>query len=81
MQDKRQVTRTRALKGVKIILNDCSHLLDCTVLNLTNLGSCVYVPSTVGIPDVFVLSFDGAWSSRRCRVMWRTESELEVAFS
>ncbi len=81
MQDNRRVTRTRTFKGANIILNDDSHLFDCTVINLTNLGSCVQVPSTVGIPDVFTLSFDCARSSRRCRVIWRTERKLGVAFS
>jgi hypothetical protein len=80
MQDKRRVQRTRVLKDAKIILNNRSSLFDCTVINLTNLGSCVYLPSSARIPNSFALSFDRARSSRRCRVIWRTESKLGISF-
>ena len=80
MQDKRRVQRTSVLKDAKIILNNHSSLFDCTVINLTNLGSCVNVPSSAGIPNSFALSFDRACSSRRCRVIWRTENRLGVSF-
>jgi hypothetical protein len=80
MQDGRRVQRTRVLKGAKIILDNCSSIFDCTVLNLTNLGSCLHVPSSMGIPNSFALSFDRARSSRQCRVIWRTENKLGVSF-
>ena len=80
MQDRRQVQRTRVLKGAKIIFNDRSSTFDCTVLNLTNAGSCICVPSSIGVPNSFELSFDGSRSSRDCRVIWRTESKLGVSF-
>ncbi len=79
MQDNRQVQRTRVLKGAKIILNNSS-IFDCTVHNLTNVGACVYLPSSIGISNSFALSFDGARSSRRCRVIWRTKNKLGVSF-
>ena len=57
MQDRRRVQRTRVLKDATIILHDCSSVFDCTVLNITNLGVCVEVPSSVAIPNAFALSF------------------------
>jgi hypothetical protein len=81
MLEKRQVQRTRVLKGAKIILDNRSSLFDCTVRNLTNLGASVHLASSVGIPDVFALSFDFGRSSRRCRVIWRTENKIGVAFA
>jgi hypothetical protein len=80
MQDRRQVQRTRLLKSAKIILNNSSSLFDCTVLNLTNVGSCISLTSPVGDHDSFALSFDHALSSRRCRVIWRSENKLGVSF-
>jgi hypothetical protein len=80
MQDRRRVQRTSVLKSAKIILNNCSCTFDCTVLNLTNLGSCLYLPSSVWIPNSFALSFDQARSSRQCRVIWRTENKLGLSF-
>jgi hypothetical protein len=80
MFERRRIQRTRVLKGVKIILNDRSSLFDCTVRNLTNLGASVHVPSTIGIPDVFALTFDSGRSSRGCRVIWRANDRLGVSF-
>jgi len=68
MTERRWVQRTRVLKGSKIVLENHSSPFDCTVCNLTNLGACVQLPSSVGIPDAFALSFDSGRSSRRCRV-------------
>jgi hypothetical protein len=80
MLERRRVQRTRVLKVANIILNNRSSLFDCTVTNMTNLGSCVCLPSSIGIPNSFALSFDRARSSRPCRVVWRTESKLGVSF-
>jgi hypothetical protein len=81
MQDRRRVQRTRVLKRAKIILNNRSSLFDCTIINLTNVGSCAYLPSSVGIPNSFALSFDHARSSRQCLVIWRTENKLGISFN
>jgi hypothetical protein len=80
MQDRRQVQRTNILKGAKIILNNGSSLFDCTVLNLTNKGSCIALVAPLSIQDSFDLSFDIARSSRRCQVIWRSEDRVGVSF-
>jgi hypothetical protein len=80
MLERRRVQRTRVLKGAKIILNDRASLFDCTVHNLTNVGASVHVPSTIGIPEVFALSFDFGRSTRGCRVIWRADDKLGVSF-
>jgi hypothetical protein len=76
----RRVERTCVSKDAKIILDNRLSLVDCTVLNLTNAGSCICVPSFPDIPDSFSLSFDRARSSRQCRVIWRIESKVGVSF-
>jgi hypothetical protein len=40
MSERRQVQRTRVLKGATIILNNRPSLFNCTVCNLTNVGAC-----------------------------------------
>jgi hypothetical protein len=80
MQDRRLVGRTRVLKNANIILNNSSSLCDCTVLNLTNVGSCISVAPFVNIPSSFALSFDRAFSIRECQVIWRAENKLGVSF-
>jgi hypothetical protein len=80
VEDRRRVQRTRVLKDATIILHDCSSVFHCTVLNITNLGVCVEVPSTVGIPNAFVLSFDRARTCRQCRMIWKSDNRLGVSF-
>jgi hypothetical protein len=80
VQDRRRVQRTRVLKDATIILHDCSSVFDCAVLNITNLGVCVEVPSSVDIPNAFALSFDRARTSRQCRVIWKSDNRLGVSF-
>jgi hypothetical protein len=80
MVERRQAQRTRVLKSAKIILNNHASVIDCAVRNLTNLGACVQVPSVVGIPDNFNLTFDSGRSSRSCHLIWRTENKLGISF-
>ena len=80
MLERRRIPRTRVLKGAKIILNSSSSLFDCTALNLTTAGSCLQLPSSLGVPISFALSFDHARTRRPCHVIWRTENKLGVSF-
>jgi hypothetical protein len=78
MQERRRVERTRVLKGAKIIFNNRSSLFDATVIDLTDLGAGIYLSYSVGIPGSFILSVDFDYYS--CRVIWRTENQIGVAF-
>ena len=80
MDERRRVQRTRVLKGAKIIINHRSSVVDCTVRDLTNLGACLQLPSSVGIPNTFDLIFDSVHSSRPCHVKWQTANKLGVSF-
>jgi hypothetical protein len=80
MVERRRVQRTRVLKGAKLILQGNAPVIDCTVCNLTNLGACAQVASSLGIPETFVLTFDLGRSSRKCQLIWRTENELGISF-
>jgi hypothetical protein len=80
MEERRQIQRTSVLKNAKIILNNSSSLFDCTVLNLTNVGSCIALALPDAIPNSFALSLDHALSSRQCRVVWRAENKLGLSF-
>jgi hypothetical protein len=54
--------------------------IDCTVLNLSDLGVCLKVASPVGIPDSFELVL-GDGSIRNCRVTWRKATQIGVEFA
>ncbi len=80
MDERRRVQRTRVLKAAKIIINDRASVFDCTVRDITNLGACLQLSSSVGIPNSFDLIFDSIHSSRLCHVKWRTVDKLGVSF-
>jgi hypothetical protein len=50
----------------------------CVVKDRSDLGASLRVASTAGIPDKFELITDG--SRFRCRVVWRTENSIGIAF-
>jgi PilZ domain-containing protein len=78
-RERRSNARSRVLKGVKLIL-DKSSVMDCVVRNVTNNGARLHLPNTIDLPEVFDLTFDGGYSFRRCRIMWRSVTEAGVQF-
>jgi hypothetical protein len=80
MEERRAVQRTRVLRNAKIILDHRSSIVSCTVKNLSSIGACLSVASTYRLPDTFELTFEHGRSRRACRVIWRTDDKLGVAF-
>jgi hypothetical protein len=76
VQERRNSTRSRVLKGAKIILGTAS-VIDCVVRNVTNSGACT-IANTVELPEDVGLTFDGGYSIRPCKVVWRTVTETGV---
>jgi hypothetical protein len=79
--ERRRHPRRRTLKAARILLNHHRSVLDCTVRNLTQVGACLNVPSTVGIPNRFDVVFDSDHSVRACRVVWHKEKQVGVEFA
>jgi hypothetical protein len=78
MHERRSVGRTRLLKHAKILAARTT--IPCTIVDLTNRGACIQVADTRDVPDRFELSFGHRHAHRACRVTWRTENQLGVAF-
>jgi hypothetical protein len=57
-KERRGNTRSRVLKGAKLFLGNSS-TIDCVVRDVTNSGARIHLPDTVGLPEVFDLTFDG----------------------
>jgi hypothetical protein len=72
--------RRRTLKTGKIVFNHRSSVVDCMVRNLSGEGACLLLPSTAGIPDDFDLLIEPGTAARPCRVTWKNETRLGVAF-
>jgi hypothetical protein len=78
--ERRNVGRTRVLRNAKIILPRRSSVMHCTVQNITSGGACLKLANTYGIPENFELTFELGRTRRPCRVVWRTDNLLGVAF-
>ncbi len=79
MQERRKITRTRVLKGAKLLLGKSS-VRDCVVRDLTNAGAGVEVPNTIDLPEALDLTFNGGRSLRSCRLVWRKINKTGVKF-
>jgi hypothetical protein len=71
--------RHRVLKGGTIKFGGGA--IDCTVRNLSANGAALEVATPVGIPDQFDLVVAAEHLHRPCRVIWRKEKRIGVAFA
>jgi hypothetical protein len=78
MGEKRIAPRHRLLKAGTIEFGGGA--IDCTVRNMSSTGAALDVTSPVGIPEHFtlVMSLDGRHIA--CRVVWRKERRIGIAF-
>ena len=79
MMQRRRYVRTKVLKAAKIFFGRCE-AIDCTVFDLSVGGAGIRAPNVTDIPHEFDLSFDSARTLRPCRIAWRSESAMGVAF-
>jgi len=80
MDERRDVTRTRIARSAKIIVPRRSPVIHCTVQNITSGGACLKLANTYGVPETFELTFEHGRTRRSCRVVWRRNDALGVAF-
>jgi len=78
MDDHRIAPRHRVLKAGTIKFGGGG--IDCTVRNFSATGAALNVVSPVGIPDQFELVVLAEKFRRPCRVIWRKEKRIGVAF-
>jgi len=76
MNEHRIASRHRVLKSGKIEFGGGA--IDCTVRNISGTGAALDVTSPVGIPARFMLATNG--KRLPCRVVWRKEKRIGVAF-
>jgi hypothetical protein len=79
MAERRKYSRTRVLKGAKIVLGATS-VLDCVVRDLTNGGARIKIPNAVDIPEDVAITLDGGRTCRPCHVAWRGLHETGLDF-
>ena len=79
MEERRDNGRNRILKTGAIEFNGGA--IDCVVRNISDSGAALDVASPVGIPEHFILSILPDGSRHECRVAWRKQKRIGVAFS
>ena len=78
MDEHRIHPRLRTLKSGKIVFNQKSSVLDCTIRNLSRSGACLQVVDPTGAPQNFDLLVGGV--SRACQISWRSGTRIGVIF-
>ncbi len=78
MVEKRANPRHRVLKAGTIEFG--GGVIDCTVRNLSKAGAALDVTSPVGIPDKFTLVIPSDGQRFACRIIYRKEKRIGVAF-
>ena len=78
--ERRKVQRHRTLKGGSIAFNSGARI-DCRVRNLSPVGACLDVESSIGVPESFVLVIDSEHARHPCRVVWREPRRIGVEFT
>jgi len=79
MDENRRATRRRALKSATIEFDRGAY--SCAVRNLSEAGAALDVPFALAIPREFKLIMETGQVSRHCRVIWRKDNRLGVAFA
>lgn len=79
MDEGRKAARRRVLKAGTITFGGGAGI-SCTVRNLSDTGAALDVISPIGIPQQFVLVVEADDVTRQCRVVWRKERRIGIAF-
>ena len=78
MTENRKAYRRRVLKSATIEFESGAY--SCAVRNLSGTGAALDVPYALGVPDEFKLRMGADQVSWDCRVIWRKDNRLGVAF-
>jgi PilZ domain len=78
VHERRASQRRRTLKTAHIILSERAPKIECAVRNMSNGGAKLVVSTTYGIPDAFQVRMGGIL--RACHTVWKTETEIGIAF-
>jgi hypothetical protein len=78
MDEKRNASRQRVLKGAFIVITEKQPKIECTVRNISDTGCAVQVLTTIGIPQKFDLIVGDV--RRHCHVQWKAGTKIGVKF-
>ncbi|THD63125.1 MAG: PilZ domain-containing protein [Bradyrhizobium sp.] len=79
MSENRRAPRYDVLKVGAVKFGRQS--VNCLVRNLSATGAAIEISSRTGLPERFVLVVPGDRLQLACRLVWRKEHRIGVAFS
>ncbi len=80
-EERRENTRKRTLKAGRIVFGGLSQVFNCTIRNTNETGALLVMPSTVGVPNSFLLYVDNESTRRPVEVVWRRDDKMGVRYA
>ena len=78
--EHREKTRHLTLKSAKIVFNNRSSVITGHLVDLTDKGACIEVPTMLGIPAEFELYVEMTTEWHACLVAWHSGRRVGVKF-
>lgn len=78
--EKRKFQRRRVLKRGKVLFQDHTSLLDCTIRDLSEGGARLIIDHAITLPAEFRLVNVSDGETRDVRVAWRRGDQVGVGF-
>ncbi|MDD7908929.1 PilZ domain-containing protein [Pseudovibrio exalbescens] len=78
--ERRRSRRRRTLKEGRVVFNDHSVVIDCTIRDLSDEGARLLLETTQDIPDEFFLYIVQHRQRAKVEVRWRTGDAMGVEF-
>jgi hypothetical protein len=76
--DQRTAARHRILRAATIEFGGST--ISCMVRNMSDAGAMLDVATTAEIPELFTLAVVAGGHRTLCRLVWRNEKRIGVAF-
>ena len=77
---QRRSERHLTFKTARIVAANHDYSLECVVLNVSQHGACMLVPTGSRVEDHVTLFIDGDDEPHRCTVAWRDGSRIGVSY-
>jgi hypothetical protein len=78
--ERRSTGRTVVSRGVLLFFSARRGVFGCEVCDVTNVGARIRLNSLNILPPIFEMSFDNFRTARKCRLIWRRDNFVGVAF-
>jgi DNA-directed RNA polymerase subunit E'/Rpb7 len=78
--ERRSVGRTAISKGVLLFSSTQRGVFTGMVVDVTNVGARIRLNGANVLPPNFQLSFDNFQTVRSCRLIWRRDDFVGIAF-